>query len=243
MIRIAIFEDNAKIAKEMKTYMDRFFKNLKIECYIDIFRSRADLLQAAVKKGGYTVIFLSIDAQQEIDTKIVRDIRKYEKGALLVLISDSLEYAVEGYKMEALRYILKSGSTFERDMDECMGAILDSLPIDQSFREFNFLEGRKYIPINNIIYIESNLHKVVFYIWENGIKKYTKYGGLNEVTEELSAYDFVRIHKSFSVNMIHITELCRYHVSLRPDITLSVSKNRYKDIEERYLMYKNKKFL
>lgn len=241
MIGIAIFEENAKIAKEMKTYIDGFFKNLKIVCYIDIFISKEDLLQAIVRKGGYDVIFLSIDAQQEIDTEIIRGIRKYEKGPLLVLVSDSLEYATEGYKMEALRYILKSDSTFERDMDECMGAILDRLQINQNYREFNFLEERKYIPINNIIYIESNLHKVIFYIWENGIKKYSKYGGLNEVTEELFACGFIRIHKSFSVNMFYLIRLSKYQVFLRRDIILPVSKNRYREIEERLLMYKNRK--
>lgn len=243
MIGIVIFDENARTAEEMKAYIDGFFKNLETDYYIDIFISRSDLLQIIVRKGGYDVIFLKIGSSEGIDTGSIKSIWKYEKRPSLVLVSDSLEYAVEGYKMEALRYILKSSSTFEKDMDECMGAILDKLQIDLSYKEFNFLEGRKYIPVNNVIYIESNLHKVVFYIWENGIKKYTKYGGINEVTEELFAYGFVRIHKSFSVNMFHITELCRYHVSLRMDITLSVSKNRYKDIEERYLMYKSKKCL
>ena len=165
------------------------------------------------------------------------------KETLLVLVSDSAEYAIEGYKMGAFRYILKSGRSFEKDMDECMRAVMGKLQIDLGQKEFDFLEGRRCIPVNNVVYIESNLHKVVFYIWENGIKKYTKYGGINEETEELLAYGFVRIHKSFSVNMFHITELCRYQVSLRLGITLSVSKNRYKDIEEKYLAYKNEKFL
>ena len=90
-----------------------------------------------------------------IDTGSIKSIRKYGKKPSLVLVSDSLEYAVEGYKMEALRYILKGSSTFERDMDECMGAVLDSLQIDLSYKEFNFLEGRKYIPVNHVIYIQS----------------------------------------------------------------------------------------
>ena len=240
MIGIVIFEDNAETAEEVKTYIDGFFKNLKAAYYIDIFISRLDLLQVIVRKGGYDVTFLGVDSRRGIDTGIVRSIRTYAKETLLVLVSDSLEYAVEGYKMGAIRYILKCNSSFEKDLDECIRAVMDNLQIDFRYKEFDFLEGRKYIPVNNVIYIESNRHKVIFYIWENGIKKYTKYGGIHEATEELRACGLIRIHKSFLVNMFYLVRLGKYQAFLRLDIKLPVSRNRFKEIEEIYLNYKNR---
>ena len=240
MIGIVIFEENAKMAEEVKTYIEGFFKNLKTAYYIDIFISRLDLLQVTVRKGGYDVIFLGVDSRKGIDTGVVRSIRTYAKERLLVLVSDSLEYAVEGYKMGAIRYLLKSGGSFKKDLDECIRAITNNLQIDLRYKEFDFLEGRKSVQMHNVIYIESNLHRVVFYIWEDGIKRYTRYGGINEVTEELLAYDFVRIHKSFLVNMFYLVRLGKYQAFLRLDIKLPVSRNRFKEIEEIYLNYKNR---
>ena len=107
-----------------------------------------------------------------------------------------------------------------------------------STRTFQFNEGTRNIPLERLIYIESRLHKLEFYIMEDRINKYTLYSTLNDMEKELEGNDFLRIHQSYLVNMKHIAKVSRYEVLLNNGRKLEIPKARYKYVEETYILYK-----
>lgn len=104
--------------------------------------------------------------------------------------------------------------------------------------EINLPNGRKSIPIDNLLYVESRLHKVFFFIMEDGIREYNKYGRLDQISQELEPYGFFRIHQSYLVNIRYVKNVERYTASMENGITLSISKRYYKDIERAYIRMK-----
>lgn len=101
--------------------------------------------------------------------------------------------------------------------------------------QFQFVEGETTLKVDDIIYIETNKHKNLFYT-KNGI--YSIYRKLNQIEEDLSGMDFVRIHQSFLVNMRYVEKISSYIMRLTTGVELSVPKSRYQHVKREYALYK-----
>ncbi len=80
------------------------------------------------------------------------------------------------------------------------------------------------MPLDKILYIESNLHKLKFFVLEGEKKEYQMYGKLDKVSEDMRNYGFTRIHQSFLVNMKYVIGVKRYTARLTDGTEISISK-------------------
>ena len=104
--------------------------------------------------------------------------------------------------------------------------------------EFAFKEGLRKISLNRLLYIESNLHRLEFYIMEDYLKKYTLQGTLNKLEAKLEGNNFLRVHQSYLVNMRFIKSISRYKVVLGNHIELDIPRARYKYVQEKFITYR-----
>ena len=89
------------------------------------------------------------------------------------------------------------------------------------------------IPSNQIYYLESNAHQVVIHTLSGEISVYEKL----DVYEKKLSKDFVRIHKSFLVNMQYIRRIEMKEVTLQDDTVLPVSRTRYSASRDKYFRF------
>ena len=133
---------------------------------------------------------------------------------------------------------MKNTINFDESIYECMDTILHKMNYIVLKKYFKFNECEKNVQVDRILYIESRLHKLEFYIMEDKLKKYSIYGKLDELEKELQGNDFIRIHQSYLVNMKHIEKVSRYEALLNNGIKLEIPKARYKFVEETFVSYK-----
>ena len=76
--------------------------------------------------------------------------------------------------------------------------------------EFAFIEEKKILSPEQILYISSNLHKLTFYVMEDSLKEYTMYMTLDDMESKLSNTGFLRIHQRYLVNISHVKKIIRY---------------------------------
>ena len=100
---------------------------------------------------------------------------------------------------------------------------------------YSFVEGEKKLRVQDIIYIETSRHKNLFHTTEGIFSIYKK---LNEIEDDLRHYGFIRIHQSFLVNIRHIQKISSYILTLKNGKELSVPKSRYREVKERYALFK-----
>jgi DNA-binding LytR/AlgR family response regulator len=105
-------------------------------------------------------------------------------------------------------------------------------------KTFKFNEAEKEVSLDRLLYIESKLHKLEFHVMEDGMKIYTLYKTLNEISDEFAEYDFIRIHQSFLVNLKYIKKVMRYKVILMNQQELSIPKARYKIVKDTFVAYR-----
>ena len=119
---------------------------------------------------------------------------------------------------------------------ECMDAIIQKM----QFREitFSFLEGDRTLYTDNILYVESRKHKCIFSCMERENVTYQLYGKLDQIEIKLERYGFLRIHKSFLVNMKHVKRISNYQAVLDSGEEFSVPRLRFAKVRDAFVAYK-----
>ncbi len=238
MLKIAICDDEGyfrKFIREILTgYMDRSGGIYEI----DEFVSGKEFAGLGIEIIQYNVVFLDINMNDMDGMETAQKIREISNDIFIVFVTAFADYTLEGYKVDAVRYILKNNVNFSEQVYECMDAISMKLNYVIQKKTFNFNEGTRNISLERLLYIESRLHKLEFHIMEDKLNRYSLYGTLNDMEKELADDSFVRIHQSYLVNMKYIESVSRYKAALSNGVSLGIPKARYRQVEETFVAYR-----
>jgi DNA-binding LytR/AlgR family response regulator len=212
-IRCAIIDDEHLARQYLKDYVSKVpFLEL-----IGDFNSPLKVLDL-IKTKKIDLLFLDI---QMPDISGLDFIKTLEKTPYIVLTTAYKEYALEGYELNVVDYLLKPFS-FERFV-KAVNKVAETLEKDkqtgESFSESDdtlrpemfddylvIRADRKYYKINydDLVYIEGQKAYVTFYTKRQQI---TALLSLKELEEKLPGTVFIRIHKSYIVSIKKIASL------------------------------------
>lgn len=164
------------------------------------------------------------------------------KDAIILdeLRSKSVTFCLEGYKVDAVRCLLKNDDYLEKAVNECLEAVLQKMDYEEHKMAFKFQTGKKEICLEDVVYIESNLHKLIFHMVGEAMIQHTMYEKLDHMDERLKGVGFCRIHKSYLVNLKYVEDVERYKVALSDGESLRISKARYLDAKNEFACYRSK---
>ena len=237
-MKIAICDDEIYFAGKLREILMQYLEERHIDFEIELFSSGREFVELGVEMLQYQIIFLDINMKQMDGIETAKNVRAYTEESFVVFVTAYIDYSLEGYQVGASRYILKNNLNFREQIYECMDANTKKMKCFLTRKIFRFQEGEKKIRIENILYIESKLHKLEFNILEHGLATYTMYGTLNELENELEEYPFLRIHQSFLVNLKYIKCVTGYKVVLSNGQELTVPRARYKTVKDTFIAYK-----
>lgn len=235
MFRIAVCDDEAYFRNCEEKLIREYMGKWGYVCQVDLYASGKELLDKADAEFLYDILFLDISMEELDGLQTAERIRKLSETVCIVFVTAYITYALEGYKVGAVRYLLKEEDSLESSLKECLDTIMERLNKEEAMCEFEFQGGKKRMKADAVLYVESRLHKVHFYVAEDGVKEYSRYDRLDEVEKELRQYGFCRVHQSFLVNMKHAKSVERYKVTLENGAEVSISKKYYKDVEKEYI--------
>jgi DNA-binding LytR/AlgR family response regulator len=238
MLKIAICDDEKYFREELKGILSKYLDKNGIGYSIDLFDSGKEFSLLGIEMLKYDIVFLDINMDQMDGIETARMIRSQSNDIFIVFVTAFIDYTIEGYKVDAVRYILKNNNTLAPAIEECMDAIREKMSYEVAMKEFEFCEGLRSVSLEHILYIESNLHKLTFYIMEESIKQYTIYKTLDELEKDLSDAGFLRVHQSFLVNIKHISKAVRYSLTMDNGVEIGIAKARFKDVQKAVVEYK-----
>ena len=126
LLRIAIVEDEKKAQDTLRGYLERFGKENDITFLIDVYGTPVMLLDQY--KAEYNIIFLDIQMPDINGMDAARRIRAIDSSVVLIFVTSLTQYAIEGYEVEALDYIVKPVQAQEAPEEETQ----DEADIDES---------------------------------------------------------------------------------------------------------------
>lgn len=238
MFKIAICDDEKVCRDNVKKYIEKYLIEKDIPYEVDIFISGMEFLERGIELVRYDMVFLDINMDEMDGIVTAKKIREYSSEIYIVFVTAYINYSLEGYKVNAFRYLMKNNINFDDSIYECMDALFNKMKYIVKKKFFKFKECGKEVEIEKILYIESKLHKLEFYIMEDELRIYSLYKTLNELQNEMSDYPFIRIHQSFLVNLKYIKSVSGYKVILSNNQELNIPKTRYKDVKNAFIAYK-----
>lgn len=161
MLRIAICDDEQFYREKIRMLLERYFEKSDLQYELAAFASGEDFLKACENRVKYDIVFMDISMEELDGMQTAQQIRAFHSDTEIVFVTAFLDYALEGYKVNAIRYILKD--MLDGAVVECMDAILQKRKAAQV--KFSFMEGERKMYTENILYVESRKHKSVFSIW------------------------------------------------------------------------------
>ena len=225
---IAVCDDEKFYREKVQKLLENYLSGYKINYTIQLFSSGEEFLQENENKVKFDIVFMDINMSRMDGIRTALQMRSVHSHTYIVLITAFIQYALEGYKVDAVRYIMKD--TLDSALDECMDTILKKMQLSRI--NFSFLEGEKWLYTDNIFYVESQRHKAVFFYLDEKMENYHIYEKLDVIEERLSGYGFLRIHKSYLVNMKHICRISNYTAYLDNGEELSVPRLKYQAVKE-----------
>lgn len=198
MIRIAIVEDEEDYVNQLTKYLQDYQKNSNEEIDVTVYRDGDEI--TSKYKSQYDIILMDIQMKFVDGMTAAEEIRNIDSKVIIIFITNMTQYAIQGYKVGALDYILKPISFFA--FSERLGQAIVRL----KRRSSNYITipvkgGIVRLDTSDIYYIESQGHNLIYHT-HSGI--YTSSGTMNAAESALSGYGFSRGNKSYLINLAHV---------------------------------------
>ncbi len=172
------------------------------------------------------LIFLDIQMPKLTGIDFLRNLTA---PPLVIFTTAYPEYALEGYELDVLDYLLKpvSFARFLKSALKAQDLLLKTKPGLAAPQEFFFIKSNQKlekIKMDDVLYVEGMSNYVVVHTRQ---KKYIAYLTFKGMEEKLPQHLFVRIHKSFLVSINAIETIDINEVKLENGV-LPIGKT-YKD--------------
>ena len=112
MFRIAICDDETIFAEELNELISDFMMERGLVFDVDIYSSGEELVALGIEMAQYTIVFLDINMDKVDGIMAAQKIREVSREVFIVFVTAYIKYSLEGYRLGAIRYLLKGTENF-----------------------------------------------------------------------------------------------------------------------------------
>ena len=230
-MRFAVCDDEEKFRVQARDMIDKLAGSLDV--IVDVYEDGRALLDA-FDKNPYDVLFLDIEMPAMDGITLARKLRERSDNIYIVFLTGHVEYALEGYEVNALRYLTKPVQ--EDKLREVIRFVMDK---NTSKRQVMIKEDGEEMLLNvaDIIYLEAQNQYVMIYTTEG--EHLIRYN-ISDFEEKLKNDGFFRCHRGYLVSLAKVKKLVKSDVLMEGpdgDISIPVSRSNVKPLKEALYSY------
>lgn len=227
-MRIALCDDDCAIlaflSQRIQDYCDR--EHLAVE--LDCFSGGEELLASP---HSYEIIFMDIYMAGMTGMEAARALAS-GKSCQIIFITTSREHAVEAFSLNAIHYLLKPLTT--EGVEEALKRGLSHLREKPAkVIELKNGQGTVPVPLSGIVYVEV-IDKISNVYTQRGVIRV--YTPLDAICEQLDD-SFLRVQRSFAVNMHFVESFLFDRVVLRGGVEITLSRSNRAALKTSYQQF------
>lgn len=223
MYRIAVVEDEAQSRQLLTEYIERYeAENPDVKFELRVFHDGMEFIENY--KPDYDVVFMDIEMPLLDGMRAARKMRETDEDVCLIFVTNLIQYAVNGYEVGAMDFIVKPVGYFNFKM-KLSRAIRYRLKNKRETILLPAENGKKKVAAEEVYYIDVYDHTLTYHTAEG---EYSERGSISEKEKELAGLGFARCSNSFLVNLQHVSEFTPNAVVVQRQ-TLQISRSKKKD--------------
>ena len=221
MLRIAVVEDDKTYAAQLKEYLVRYGteKNQKIS--VALFPDGEDIVTDY--SAEFDIILMDVEMTFMDGMTTAERIREKDNEVVIIFITNMPQYAIQGYKVDALDYVLKPISyfAFSQRIDRALTRVKKK---EATYITVAQKGGKKKLNVDKICYVEVRDHDLIYHSTKGDIV--TK-SSMKEAEDTLGGTKFFRGNRCYLVNLEYVEDFRGNDVTVASDV-IQVSRARKK---------------
>lgn len=236
MIKLAIVEDEKEHARILSVYLKNWSRQSTQAVQIQIFEHADAFLFDWDENKDYTAVFLDIQMPKMNGMELARKIRQDSESVQLIFATGISDHMQQGYEVAAMHYLIKPLQ--ESQVHGCMERICRQTAHKKDWILLHGAESVERMESLNIWWVEAIGHSAVVGLEKERI----------EVTDSLGALEaqlksgFVKCHRSYLVNLGHVTRIEKTDVVLDNGERIPLSRRLYKQVNEAFIRFYRRGF-
>lgn len=233
MIHIAVVEDDDLYANTLYDYLERFQKEENVSLTWKRFRDGDEIVENY--EDTFHIILMDIEMQFMNGMEAADHIRKVDEQVEIIFVTNMAQYAISGYKVGALDYIVKPVE-YMPFRESLKRAIRNADRRQKSYITLSLKEGIKKLYVGDVTWIESRGHRLTFHT-QNDNYETTVYT-ITEMEEKLAVHGFSRCNSGLLVNLRYVSGISGNQVIVN-QTQLPLSRGRKNNFMEDMVSYLN----
>ena len=201
MYHIAVVEDDKMYAAQLKEYLKQYEKEKKQKISVTMFSDGEDIVTDY--SADFDIILMDIEMKFLDGMSAAERIREKDSEVIIIFITNMPQYAIQGYRVDALDYVLKPLSyfAFSQRIDRALSRIRKN---DVRFVVIPLKGGRRKVDVSLLCYVEVRDHDLIYHTAGGSL---VSHGTMRETEQLLRPYGFFRVHHGYLVNLYHVREV------------------------------------
>jgi len=222
VIRVAVVEDDPGYRAQLQRYLRQYEEQSGEKCAVTCFTDGDEI--AIGYKAEYDIILMDVDMRFMDGMTAAEEIRRLDGEVVILFITNLPQYAIRGYAVDALDYVLKPISYYA--FAQCLERALGRLQNRQR-RRFLLLtvkNGVLKLDVSRIHFIEVDGRRLLYHTTDGVVDAA---GSMGRAEAELAGANFFRCNKGYLVNLEHVTAV-RGDSAVVGGETVQLSRSRRK---------------
>ena len=232
MIHIAIVDDQKEERQSLREALGYVAEQRKVEFVIDEYDSAASFLFHF--KCQFDLVFMDIEMGSEDGIHAAHEMRKLDSEVILIFVTKMAQYALKGYEVDALDFIVKPVQSEEF-----------LLKMTRPLSRIRLRESHSSVLINT----NGNVHSIrcesilCLLVHDHYVTYHTTQGDLDEYISLRAAYKkveqerMVPCNRNIVVNLRYVTAIQNGFCLLQDGTKLEISRSQRKEFLSDFVNY------
>ena len=221
MLHIAIVEDDPSYARQLQDYLGRYSRESGEPIEVAVYTDGDEIVEGY--RAQFDLILLDVEMPFLDGMTAAEEIRRRDSEVVIIFITNMAQYAIKGYAVDALDYVLKPLTyfAFSQRIDRALERLGNRA---QRYMMIGVKGGSRKLDVSRVWFIEVRDHELIYHTEEGPI---TTTGTMREAEKTLEGCSFFRCNKGYLVNLEHV-DAVREDSAIVHGETVQVSRARKK---------------
>ena len=229
MIRISVIDDEIQEALDIRDMIQHVLTAQNESASIAVYDNAQTFLDA-FSSGDNDIIFLDIQMPQLDGMTCAQRIRERDASVILIFVTSMVQYAVQGYRVEAMDYLVKP--VIPSLLGHSLHRALKRLGRKKTIT-IRSNDGLRSLDVDELLYVEALNHRVILHTITGEIHCAQT---LASIEAQLQGGGFFRCHAAFLVNMRKVQHIDGNDLHLS-DSVIPISKHRRREFMQELAAY------